>query len=111
MTAPRAPGPGSLRQPFGLPSWLTPWHPSPALAARRLRAAIPRSSHGRQQMGSSASARVTFSGGTIRLIGFEYAGNYNGLTVVPSSTLVTSAGAEAQCLLKRASTLLGRPEL
>ncbi len=32
---------------------------------------------------------------------YEYAGNYSGLTVVPSKTSVTSAGVEAQCLLLR----------
>ncbi|MEU2337875.1 peptidoglycan-binding domain-containing protein [Streptomyces sp. NPDC006654] len=31
--------------------------------------------------------------------GGEYAGHYSGNTVVPSSTSVTSAGIEAQCLL------------
>ncbi|MEU5718666.1 peptidoglycan-binding domain-containing protein [Streptomyces sp. NPDC020403] len=30
---------------------------------------------------------------------YAYAGHYGGTTVVPSSTVVTSAGVEAQCLL------------
>ncbi|MFH9983392.1 peptidoglycan-binding protein [Streptomyces sp. NPDC017179] len=33
---------------------------------------------------------------------YAYAGYYKGMTVVPSSTVVTTAGIEAQCLLKRA---------
>jgi hypothetical protein len=35
------------------------------------------------------------------LSGFEYAGHYDGLTAVPSTTRSTSAGSEAQCLLVR----------
>ena len=31
---------------------------------------------------------------------YEYAGHYSGLTAVPSTTQVTTAGEEAQCLLK-----------
>lgn len=38
--------------------------------------------------------------------GYEYAGHYTGLSVVPSSTTVTSAGIEAQCLLKRMHAIL-----
>lgn len=38
--------------------------------------------------------------------GYEYAGHYSGLTVVPSSSTVTSAGIEAQCLLKRMHAIL-----
>jgi peptidoglycan hydrolase-like protein with peptidoglycan-binding domain len=38
--------------------------------------------------------------------GNEYAGHYSGRTVVPSSTTVTSAGIEAQCLLKRMHAIL-----
>ncbi|MGW2209332.1 peptidoglycan-binding domain-containing protein [Streptomyces sp. NPDC001781] len=33
---------------------------------------------------------------------YGYAGYYEGMTVVPSSTGVSSSGIEAQCLLKRA---------
>ncbi|NJQ02038.1 peptidoglycan-binding domain-containing protein [Streptomyces zingiberis] len=33
---------------------------------------------------------------------YAYAGHYSGTTVVPGSTVVTTAGIEAQCLLKRA---------
>jgi hypothetical protein len=35
-------------------------------------------------------------------LGYAYAGHYGGLNVVPSTTQVTSAGEEAQCLLKKA---------
>ncbi|UUN26595.1 peptidoglycan-binding protein [Streptomyces sp. FIT100] len=31
---------------------------------------------------------------------YVYAGHYSGMTAVPSKTVVTSSGAEAQCLLK-----------
>jgi peptidoglycan hydrolase-like protein with peptidoglycan-binding domain len=58
----------------------------------------------------NASALVNYSGGAITLTGFEFAGHYNGNTVVPSSTVVTSAGEEAQCLLERAAIVLGRPD-
>ncbi|MFH9983391.1 peptidoglycan-binding protein [Streptomyces sp. NPDC017179] len=34
--------------------------------------------------------------------GKAYAGYYSGTTAIPSSTVVTTAGIEAQCLLKRA---------
>ncbi|MFF7476928.1 peptidoglycan-binding protein [Streptomyces sp. NPDC008092] len=33
--------------------------------------------------------------------GYAYAGSYSGLTTQPSTTVVTSAGIEAQCLLKK----------
>jgi hypothetical protein len=42
------------------------------------------------------TCRYSVSGGK------AYAGYYSGNTVVPSRTTVTSAGIEAQCLLKRA---------
>ncbi len=42
------------------------------------------------------TCRYSVSGGN------AYAGYYSGNTVVPSRTTVTSAGIEAQCLLKRA---------
>lgn len=35
-------------------------------------------------------------------LGYAYAGHYGGLNAVPSTTQVTSAGEEAQCLLKKA---------
>jgi len=38
--------------------------------------------------------------------GNEYAGHYSGKSVVPSSSTVTSAGIEAQCLLKRMHNVL-----
>jgi hypothetical protein len=50
----------------------------------------------------SITVTVPVNGGTDTLFGEEFAGHYSGNTVVPSSTRVTSAGEEAQCLLKRA---------
>jgi len=49
---------------------------------------------------TNLSQSFTFNGSTFQ--GFEYAGHYSGLTVVPSTTQVTSSGEEAQCLLARA---------
>jgi hypothetical protein len=42
-----------------------------------------------------------FTFGGVFFQGFGYAGHYSGLTVVPSKTVVTSSGVEAQCLLVR----------
>jgi peptidoglycan hydrolase-like protein with peptidoglycan-binding domain len=50
----------------------------------------------------SATAIVTWSGGSLGLAGMEFAGHYSGSTVVPATTSVSAAGVEAQCLLKRA---------
>ena len=48
------------------------------------------------------NVNVPSPSGTQTLFGQEFAGFYSGHTVIPSSTGVTAAGAEAQCLLKRA---------
>lgn len=60
----------------------------------------------------NATVRVQIRGGvTATLTGQTFAGQYGGLTVIPSSTLVTSAGAEAQCLLKREASRFNDPRL
>jgi hypothetical protein len=41
-------------------------------------------------------------GGTFNLSGLEFAGHYNGNTVVPLTNGVSAAGIEAQCLLRQA---------
>lgn len=51
---------------------------------------------------SSAQVTVHDPGGTFTLSGKEFAGHYSGNTVIPSTTGVSEAGKEAQCLLKRA---------
>ncbi|MET8328130.1 peptidoglycan-binding domain-containing protein [Streptomyces sp. NPDC005181] len=45
---------------------------------------------------STQAATCSFSNSN----GYWYAGHYSGMTASPSSTQVTSAGVEAQCLLK-----------
>ncbi|MFJ6630081.1 peptidoglycan-binding protein [Streptomyces sp. NPDC091376] len=47
-----------------------------------------------------SSAAVTCSYSYNQSTERAYAGHYTGLTAQPSKTVVTSAGAEAQCLLK-----------
>jgi putative peptidoglycan binding protein len=49
----------------------------------------------------STNASQSFSFNGTRFLGFGYAGHYSGLTAVPSTTQVTSAGVEAQCMLAR----------
>ncbi|MGW6709182.1 peptidoglycan-binding domain-containing protein [Streptomyces sp. NPDC054956] len=44
-----------------------------------------------------------------RYVGFEYAGHYSGITVVPSKTQDTSSGEEAQCLLKLGAQYYNMP--
>jgi hypothetical protein len=50
----------------------------------------------------SGNASQYFDANGYRYYGFEYAGHYSGLTVVPSTTRDTSSGEEAQCLLVHA---------
>ena len=48
---------------------------------------------------TNESQGFTFNG--VFHSGFGYAGHYNGLTTIPSTTQITAAGIEAQCLLIR----------
>ncbi len=51
---------------------------------------------------TGTSKSTSDPGGNFAFQGQEFAGHYSGYTVVPSSTGVTAAGIEAQCLLKQA---------
>ena len=50
---------------------------------------------------ASAATVITCNYSRNSSTGYEYAGQYSGVTTIPSKTQVTAAGAEAQCLLKR----------
>ncbi|AWW35452.1 peptidoglycan-binding domain-containing protein [Streptomyces cadmiisoli] len=51
--------------------------------------------------GPTASAQAATCSYTYNnTTGYAFAGHYSGWTAVPSKTVVTSSGAEAQCLLK-----------
>jgi len=52
----------------------------------------------------NATVTVTDPGGTFKLSGQQTAGHYSGNTIQPSTTGVSAAGIEAQCLLKLVAT-------
>ncbi|TMC03324.1 MAG: peptidoglycan-binding protein [Chloroflexi bacterium] len=77
---------------------------SPMLALIGLVAvpAVQAEAYGCSYSFNSGQVTVHDPGGNFTLSGQEFAGHYNGDTVVPLTGGVSAAGIEAQCLLRRA---------